>query len=93
MPTGAGKLIHGSLVLSIFPLQDSDTEYQFTYGIRGRGYFFGARVTPSDNNFLDITLEAETTGWVAVGFSQTPTMVSSDLNDICTVTFDAELLF
>ena len=80
MPTRTSEQIHRShALLVILLLQESNTDYLFTYGTRGRGYFFGARVNPSDSNFLDITLEAETTGWVAVGFSQTPTMVSCDL--------------
>jgi hypothetical protein len=43
------------------------------------GYFFGVRVNPDSNNFIDIVLEADVTGWVAVGFSQSSSMFDADV--------------
>lgn len=37
--------------------------------------FVGVDTNAGDSNYLDIYLEGEADGWVAVGFSATPTMV------------------
>lgn len=37
--------------------------------------FVGVDTNAGDSNYLDIYLEGEADGWVAVGFSTTPTMV------------------
>ena len=60
------------------------TAYDFTFGTPGSGYFFGARVNPTDNNFLDMRLEANAEGWVAVGFSRSSSMVLDIDDTICT---------
>ena len=41
----------------------------------GREYFFGARVNPADSEYLDMRLEGDAAGWVAVGFTETRSMV------------------
>ncbi len=38
--------------------------------------FIGIDTNTGDNGFLDIYMEGTTEGWVAVGFSETPNMVS-----------------
>ena len=38
-------------------------------------YFVGIHRDESDRNLVDFTLEGNATGWIAVGFSLTPTMV------------------
>ena len=56
--------------------QNADTiRYSFTYGTPGGSYFFGARVNPDNANYLDMRLEGDTTGWVAIGFTETHSMV------------------
>lgn len=39
--------------------------------------FVGIDTNAGDSNYLDIYLEGEADGWVAVGFSSTPSMVSN----------------
>lgn len=38
-------------------------------------YFVGINNNPDYENLLDFTLEGNTKGWVAIGFSTTPNMV------------------
>lgn len=38
-------------------------------------YFVGINTNPENDDFLDFTLEGEAEGWVAVGFSNTSSMV------------------
>lgn len=38
-------------------------------------YSFLARISDENPNYLDIALQADTDGWVAIGFSQTKLMV------------------
>jgi hypothetical protein len=38
-------------------------------------YFVGLEVNANDSSFLDVFLTAPVAGWVAVGFSPTPSMV------------------
>ena len=39
-------------------------------------YFAGLRVNPNNSAYLDVYLAAEAEGWVAIGFSESPNMVS-----------------
>jgi hypothetical protein len=39
-------------------------------------YFVGINTNPEDDRFLDFTLEGQAEGWVAIGFSDTPNMVT-----------------
>ena len=61
--------------LHYFWFQDANTNYLFTFGTPGSGYFFGARVNPVNSDYLDMRLEGDATGWVAVGFTETSSMV------------------
>ena len=38
-------------------------------------YFLGINTNSEDQSYIDFTLEGSATGWVAVGFSDTPSMV------------------
>ena len=58
-----------------FSWQDANTNYLFTFGTPGRGYFFGARVNPVNSDYLDMRLEGDAAGWVAIGFTNTSSMV------------------
>lgn len=40
-------------------------------------YFFGINTNSGDSSYVDFTLEGEAKGWVAIGFSDTPSMVHS----------------
>ena len=42
-------------------------------------YFVGIDTNQKDPSFLDFYLVGKTTGWVAVGFTKTPNMVSRNL--------------
>ena len=68
---------------ALFPIfhdmQDANTDYSFTFGTPGRGYFFGARVNPANSDYLDMRLEGEAEGWVAIGFTETNSMVGVSL--------------
>ena len=39
-------------------------------------YFAGLRLNPNDSSYLDVYLASNAQGWVAIGFSDTPSMVS-----------------
>ncbi len=43
--------------------------------------FIGIDTNAGDNGFLDIYMEGTAEGWVAVGFSETPNMVSKEYNN------------
>ena len=45
------------------------------FGTPGRGYFFGARVNSTNSDYLDMRLEGDAEGWVAIGFTNTSSMV------------------
>ena len=62
-------------VCTISDFQDANTNYLFTFGTPGSGYFFGARVNPVNSDYLDMRLEGNATGWVAIGFTETSSMV------------------
>lgn len=49
--------------------------YAVTQGNPGDAYFFGARINPDNPNYLDIGLAGDAQGWVAVGFTETLSMV------------------
>ena len=55
--------------------QADDVTYTFTEGTPTDPFYFGSRVNDEDANFLDMILQADTDGWVAVGFSDTRDMV------------------
>ena len=38
-------------------------------------YFLGIRTNDNDPTYLDFVLEGSATGWIAVGFAQSPAMV------------------
>ena len=40
-------------------------------------YFLGINTNGEDSDYLDFTLEGRAKGWIAVGFSETPTMVKT----------------
>lgn len=40
-------------------------------------YFLGINMNSEDSSYVDFTLEGKAKGWVAVGFSDTPSMVHS----------------
>lgn len=42
--------------------------------------FVAMRPNPSDTNFLDVFMTANASGWVAVGFSDTRSMVCDNIN-------------
>jgi hypothetical protein len=42
-------------------------------------YFVGLEVNANDSSYLDVFLTAPVAGWVAVGFSSTPSMPDSDV--------------
>ena len=72
------ELLHSSH--SLHCCTQSSTTFQFTRGIPEGcnpsecDYFIG--INPSKNkNLLDITLEGNAKGWIAVGFTKTPSMV------------------
>ncbi len=44
--------------------------------------FIGIDTNAGDNGFLDIYMEGTAEGWVAVGFSETPNMVSKEETDV-----------
>lgn len=58
----------------------SYTKFQFSHGIPEGcaqaecDYFVGINPS-SDENLLEFTLEGNAKGWVAIGFSKTPSMV------------------
>ena len=62
-----------------FSWQDANTNYLFTFGSPGSGYFFGARVNPANSDYLDMRLEGDAIGWVAIGFTETRSMVGAVL--------------
>ena len=41
----------------------------------GCDFFLGINTNSLNSNYLDFTLEGKAKGWVAVGFSKTPSMV------------------
>ena len=65
--------------------QGRDAKYVYTFGTPGSGYFFGARVNPNNSNYLDMRLEGDASGWVAIGFSETASMVHSHFINHCIV--------
>ena len=65
-------------------MSQSYSKFQFSRGIPEAcaqsecDYFVGINPSSSDKNLLEITLEGRARGWVAVGFSKTPSMVCRD---------------
>ena len=43
----------------------------------GCNFFLGINTNSENSSYLDFTLEAKVKGWVAIGFSKTPDMVSA----------------
>ena len=43
----------------------------------GRNYSFTAEANVNDGRFVDIQLQVQATGWVAIGFSATSMMVNN----------------
>ena len=74
----------GGTVPAIFtlylPLQSNQT-FTFTQGLpkgchrHDCEFFVGIRLNNGDRNLLDFVLEGQTSGWVALGFSKTASMV------------------
>ena len=50
--------------------------YTFTEGDPTSPFFFGARLNDENPDYIDVILQADSPGWVAVGFSDTQDMVS-----------------
>ena len=49
--------------------------YTFTEGAPGDPFYFGARLNDDNPDYIDMILEANIEGWVAIGFSATQNMV------------------
>ncbi len=56
-------------------LQASDAMFSFQFNNPGDEYYLAARLNPNNSAYLDITLEADAAGWVAIGFSDNDQMV------------------
>ena len=67
--------IAGVLLIEMFVVLQNVVDFQtVTLG----GMTFGARLNNGNPTFfLDIFLSAEASGWVAIGFSRTPSMVGA----------------
>ena len=73
-PPGPVRMILTIIYWLLF-LQRSDDVFTFRRGTTGSAYYFASRVNPDNPNYLDMTLEADTTGWVGIGFSTDILMV------------------
>ena len=63
--------------LSFFSfLQATDARYTFQVGSPGDKYYLAVRTNSDNPQYVDILLEGDTDGWVAVGLSENRRMVS-----------------
>ena len=49
--------------------------YPFRVGSPGDSYYFAARFNDENDSFIDMQLEGNANGWIAVGFTETKDMV------------------
>ena len=49
--------------------------YPFRVGNPGDSYYFAARFNDENDSFIDMRLEGNANGWIAVGFTETRDMV------------------
>ena len=52
--------------------------YPFRVGSPGDSYYFAARFNDENDSFIDMRLEGNANGWIAVGFTETRNMVYKD---------------
>ena len=67
-------------------MQANDAVYTFTEGTPSDTFYFGARINDENPDYVDIILQANTVGWVAVGFSDTQSMVMCPFLLACVLT-------
>ena len=63
-------------------LQAADAQYTFQVGSPGADYYLAVRTNSDNPQYVDILLEGDADGWVAVGLSDNRLMVSG-LSWVC----------